>query len=76
MERAVLVGVAGCLALLAGCGGPGERQVLASGWLEREILPPLQPVYCYRTLVDYDCYPAPLAGSDRAPVATYRAVQP
>ncbi len=61
---------------LAGCSGPGEREVLASGWLEREILPPLERVYCYRTLVAYDCFDAPLPGSDRAPVVTYRAVQP
>lgn len=63
------------LVALAGCGGPGERDVLASGWLEREIRPPLQTVYCYRTLVAYDCFEAPLVGSDRAPVVTVRAVE-
>ena len=76
MTRAGLLGAAGLLVVLAGCGGYGERQVLASGWLERENPEPLQPVYCYRTLAAYDCFPAPLASSDRAPITTYRAMQP
>ena len=50
----------------------GETQLLNRNWLARENPERLEPVYCYRTLAEFECFIEPLANDARQLIETYR----
>jgi hypothetical protein len=61
--RTALLGLAS-VALLSGCG---------SDWLpHEEAIDDGEPIYCYRTIGDVDCYALPVPGEERRLVNFYR----
>ena len=55
---------------------PTETKVLTRAWFERDNPAQLEPVYCYKTLVEMECFDQAMVGSERPAVWTYRAVKP
>lgn len=65
MPRGIAALVVATAALwLGGCNpfeafAPSETELLTAGYVAPDRLPPGQPVYCYRTLAEADCYRRP-----------------
>ncbi|MEL0019633.1 MAG: hypothetical protein VW709_07135 [Rickettsiales bacterium] len=55
---------------------PTETKVLTRPWFERDKPTNLEPVYCYKTLVELECYDKARPGDERPAVWTYQAVKP
>jgi hypothetical protein len=52
-----------------------ESHVVASGWLPPTLSAAMEPVYCYSTLGDADCYEIPRFGEEGRIIA-YRGPAP
>ena len=78
----------GAISLVSGCDtldmvfqdrysehAPTETKVLKRPWFERENPTQLEPVYCYKTLVELECFDKARAGDERPAVWTYKPVQ-
>ncbi len=51
---------------------PSETDVLSRPWLKRDNPAALEPVYCYKTLVELECFDKAQAGTERPAVWTYQ----
>lgn len=77
---ALIIGLA-----VSGCGNifqnhyaeyaPTETQILARPWFDRDNPSELEPVYCYKTLVEMECFDQAMVGSERPAVWTYRSTK-
>jgi hypothetical protein len=78
----------GAVSLVSGCGtldmvfqdrysenAPTETKVLKRPWFDRDNPTQLEPVYCYKTLVELECFDKARAGDERPAVWTYKPVQ-
>ena len=54
---------------------PTETGVLKRPWFERDKPTNLEPVYCYKTLVELECFNSARQGDERPAVWTYKAVR-
>ena len=52
-----------------------ETKVLKRPWFDRDNPTQLEPVYCYKTLVELECFDKARAGDERPAVWTYKPVQ-
>ena len=52
-----------------------ETDVFKSPWFERDKPTDLEPVYCYKTLVELECFENARPGDERPAVWTYKAVR-
>ena len=52
-----------------------ETDVLKRPWFRREKPTNLEPVYCYKTLVELECFNSARQGDKRPAVWTYKAVR-
>lgn len=78
---AVAIGLA-----VSGCGSifqnhyaeyaPTETTVFTRPWFDRDQPTELKPIYCYKTLVELECFDQAMVGSERPAVWTYRSVKP
>ena len=55
---------------------PTETKVLERPWFKRDNPTKLEPVYCYKTLVELECFDHARPGDERPAVWTYRAARP
>lgn len=55
---------------------PTETGVLTRPWFERDRPAEITPVYCYRTLVEMECFDQAMVGTERPAVWTYRSARP
>ena len=55
--------------------GLTETDVLKRPWFERDKPTNLEPVYCYKTLVELECFENARPGDERPAVWTYKAVR-
>ncbi len=55
---------------------PTETKVLTRPWFERDNPTNLEPVYCYKTLVELECFDKARSGDERPAVWTYQSVKP
>ena len=53
---------------------PTETDVIKRPWFERDQPTNLEPVYCYKTLVELECFDQARVGDERPAVWTYKAV--
>jgi hypothetical protein len=73
----------GAVSLVSGCGAldtvfqdrypenaPTETKVLNRPWFKRENPTQLEPVYCYKTLVELECFDKARANDERPAVWT------
>ena len=54
---------------------PTETDVIKRPWFERDQPTNMEPVYCYKTLVELECFDHPRAGDARPAVWTFKAVE-
>ena len=52
-----------------------ETNVLKRPWFRRDKPTNLEPVYCYKTLVELECFENARPGDERPSVWTYKAVR-
>ena len=83
-----VVVLVGTVSLLIGCDtldivfqdhyseySPTETGVLKRPWFKRDKPTNLELVYCYKTLVELECFDSVREGDERPAVLTYKAVR-
>ena len=79
MAIAIVLAASGCESIFQNHyaeHAPTETKVLTRPWFDREIPATMKPVYCYKTLVEMECFDQAMVGTERPTVWTYQSTKP